>query len=55
LHNALRFLHKSGYSGYLSFEWEKKWEPALEEPEIAFPHYVKYVGGLLSTLGVSRG
>lgn len=29
-----------GYEGYFSFEWEKKWHPEIDEPEIAFPHYV---------------
>ena len=30
-----------GYDGYFSFEWEKKWHPEIDEPEIAFPHFVK--------------
>jgi sugar phosphate isomerase/epimerase len=40
----------TGYDRYLSFEWEKKWEPDLEEPEIAFPRYVKLTRGLMSEL-----
>jgi sugar phosphate isomerase/epimerase len=55
LRTALHLLQASGYNGYLSFEWEKKWEPKLEGPEIAFPHYVKFVAGLLKELGVFRG
>ena len=30
-----------GYDGYFSFEWEKKWHPEIDEPEIAFPHFVQ--------------
>ena len=35
-----------GYDGYFSFEWEKKWVPDLEEPEIAFPAYAEYMRNL---------
>ena len=52
---AMRLLHDGGYKGYLSFEWEKKWQPELAEPEVAFPHYIKYVTGLMEKLGVPRG
>jgi len=27
------------YTGYFSFEWEKKWHPEIEAPERAFPQY----------------
>lgn len=30
---------RDGYDGYLSFEWEKRWNPEIEEPERAFPQY----------------
>ena len=55
LQRALRILHEGGYRGYLSFEWEKKWEPDLAEPEIAFPHYAKFVAKLMAEEGVPRG
>ncbi len=55
LRQALRLLRGDGYAGYLSFEWEKKWEPALAEPEVAFPHYVACVNDLMHELGVPRG
>jgi sugar phosphate isomerase/epimerase len=55
LHQALALLHGSGYKGYLSFEWEKKWEPGLADPEVAFPHYVGLVNGLMQQLGVPKG
>ncbi len=43
-------LHAIGYDGYLSLEWEKMWYPDLEEPSIAFPHYVKVMRELLAKL-----
>jgi len=30
-------LRDHGYTGVLSFEWEKKWHPHLAEPEVALP------------------
>lgn len=32
-------LMREGYRGYLSVEWEKKWHPEIEEPEIALPQH----------------
>ncbi len=43
LRDAIRLLRGIGYSGYLSFEWEKKWEPEIPEPEVAFPKYIQYM------------
>lgn len=37
----IRLLEQSGYDGYYSFEWEKRWNRALAEPEEAFPAYVR--------------
>jgi sugar phosphate isomerase/epimerase len=33
-------LARHGYRGYYSFEWEKRWHPTIEEPDVAFRHYV---------------
>jgi sugar phosphate isomerase/epimerase len=35
-------LQKLEYPGFLSFEWEKKWRPALAEPEVAIPQFAKW-------------
>ncbi len=35
-----------GYDGYFSFEWEKKWHPDIEEPDVAFPQFVEYMRSL---------
>jgi sugar phosphate isomerase/epimerase len=45
-------LAKNGYKGYYCFEWEKKWHPEIEEPEVAFPHYAKTMAEYLSAAGV---
>ena len=37
---AMRALKKAGYDGYLTLEWERRWIPQLDPPEIAFPQYV---------------
>jgi sugar phosphate isomerase/epimerase len=48
----VRVLASSGYKGFYCFEWEKKWHPEIEEPEVAFPHYAKTMAGYLSEAGV---
>jgi sugar phosphate isomerase/epimerase len=45
-------LAKAGYKGYYCFEWEKKWHPEIEEPEVAFPHYAKTLAAYLAEAGV---
>lgn len=40
------------YKGFYCFEWEKKWHPEIEEPEVAFPHYAKVMAGYLAEAGV---
>jgi sugar phosphate isomerase/epimerase len=45
-------LAKNGYKGYYCFEWEKKWHPEIEEPEVAFPQYAKTMGEYLTEAGV---
>jgi sugar phosphate isomerase/epimerase len=46
-------LARAGYKGYYSFEWEKKWHPEIEEPEVAFPHYARTMGEYLAEAGVT--
>jgi sugar phosphate isomerase/epimerase len=45
-------LVKSGYRGYYCFEWEKKWHPEIESPEVAFPHYAKVMTEYLTEAGL---
>ena len=39
----VRLLKAGGYKGYYGFEWEKGWHPEIEEPEVAFPHFVRTI------------
>lgn len=48
----VRVLATGGYKGYYCFEWEKKWHPEIEEPEVAFPQYAKVMAEYLSAAGV---
>jgi sugar phosphate isomerase/epimerase len=48
----VRVMATGGYKGLYCFEWEKKWQPAIEEPEVAFPHYAKTMAEYLTAAGV---
>jgi sugar phosphate isomerase/epimerase len=41
--DVLRALRESGYQGFVSFEWEKRWHPDIPEPEIALPHFMRWI------------
>ena len=36
-------LRASGYDGYVSVEWEKKWHPDLPDPEVALPQHIAWL------------
>ncbi|MGP7997157.1 MAG: sugar phosphate isomerase/epimerase family protein [Streptosporangiaceae bacterium] len=36
----LALLARAGYPGWISVEWEKRWHPEIEEPEIALPQHL---------------
>jgi len=42
------------YDGFLSFEWEKKWHPEIEAPEIAIPHFANWLRGEWEQLPVDQ-
>ena len=46
-------LARMGYRGFYSFEWEKRWHPEIEEPEIAFAQFATVVSGYLRDAGVT--
>jgi sugar phosphate isomerase/epimerase len=46
-------LAHGGYTGYYCFEWEKRWHPEIEEPEMAFAHFATVVTGYLRDAGVT--
>lgn len=45
-------LARHGYAGDYSFEWEKRWHPEIEEPEVALAHFATVVSGYLREAGV---
>jgi len=47
IQNNIELLKKYGYTGYLSMEWEKKWHPELEEPEVVLPAFIQYIRAFL--------
>jgi len=49
---TVKVLASNGYRGYYCFEWEKRWHPEIEEPEVAFPHYAKVMREYLAEAGV---
>jgi sugar phosphate isomerase/epimerase len=38
---VLQLLSSGGYNGWIAFEWEKRFHPEIEEPEIALPDFVR--------------
>jgi sugar phosphate isomerase/epimerase len=50
LQKSLEILKDMGYGGYLSYEWEKVWQPDLPEPDEAFPQYVEQMKEYLDEL-----
>lgn len=39
----LAALRQGGYAGYVSVEWEKKWHPEIENPEVALPQHIEWL------------
>ena len=49
---TIQLLHDKGYRGYLSAEWEKKWHPEIEEPEIAMPQHAQRMEQWMQSVAV---
>ncbi len=43
---CVELLKGSGYDGYYSLEWVKRWNTSLEEPGVAFAVYMNYMSKL---------
>ena len=39
-------LRAANYDGWYTLEWEKRWHPEIEEPEVAIPAFAAYMRGL---------
>jgi sugar phosphate isomerase/epimerase len=46
-------LARTGYRGYYSFEWEKRWHPDIAEPEVALAQFAEVAAGYLRGAGVA--
>jgi sugar phosphate isomerase/epimerase len=42
LSEALAMIAADGYEHWVSFEWEKKWNPGIADPEVALPHFIEF-------------
>jgi sugar phosphate isomerase/epimerase len=45
-------LARTGYRGFYNFEWEKRWHPDIEEPEVAISHYAEVASEYVRQSGV---
>jgi hypothetical protein len=45
-------LVKLGYRGFYKSEWEKRWHPEIEEPEVAFAQFADVAAEYLRGAGV---
>lgn len=52
IRECLRLLSDAGYDGWITFEWEKRWHPEIESPEVAFPQFITEIRRLLSSIGI---
>ena len=44
---TLALLKRASYDRFVSYEWEKRWHPAIEEPEVALPHFLGWAAAEL--------
>ena len=52
MHNVL---HEISYQDFVSFEWEKKWHPEIESPDLAIPHFANWFRKEWESLGTRTG
>jgi sugar phosphate isomerase/epimerase len=46
----LELLERGGYEGWVSVEWEKRWHPEIEEPEVALPQHLQVLRTWLTAM-----
>lgn len=51
--DVIELLHREGYQGMVAAEWEKKWHPEIEEPEVALPQHAEVLRAWMAALPVS--
>jgi len=50
----IEMLARAGYRGFYSFEWEKRWHPEIEEPDIAIRHFAEVASGYIRQVGDAK-
>jgi sugar phosphate isomerase/epimerase len=40
-------LRENSYQRFISLEWEKRWHPHIPDPEIALPHFIRWMRAAL--------
>ena len=50
----LGLLLRGGYDGWVSAEWEKRWHPEIDEPEIALPQHLRLLRSWAAELEGSK-
>jgi sugar phosphate isomerase/epimerase len=50
MRDILAALRRAGYAGWLAVEWEKKWHPELDEPEVALPQHAEALRAYLAAI-----
>ena len=40
---VVALVRSAGFTDFVSFEWEKRWHPSIEEPEVALPHFARWI------------
>lgn len=51
--DLMDLLKANEYTGWISLEWEKRWHPDIEEPDVAFPHFVQAIRRLQNAADAS--
>ncbi|MEZ4710028.1 MAG: sugar phosphate isomerase/epimerase family protein [Caldilineaceae bacterium] len=49
--DIMHLLHREGYQGCISAEWEIMWHPEIEEPEVAMPQHARVLRAWMGELG----
>jgi glucosamine-6-phosphate deaminase len=44
---VLALLKRASHERFVSYEWEKRWHPEIEEPEVALPHFLDWATATL--------
>lgn len=50
---VVELLQRNGYPGYIAVEWEKKWHPTIEEPEVALPQHAQVLRQWFAALPIN--